>query len=43
MAAYHAYDGVPAVADKYTLTDVLRTAWGYEYIVSKAHKFLNRH
>ncbi|KAI0129575.1 glycoside hydrolase superfamily [Xylariales sp. AK1849] len=33
MAAYHAYDGVPAVADKYILTDILRDTWGYEYIV----------
>ncbi|KAH8666409.1 glycoside hydrolase superfamily [Xylariales sp. PMI_506] len=33
MAAYHAYDGIPAVADKFTLTDILRTEWGYKYFV----------
>jgi beta-glucosidase len=33
MNAYNSYDGIPAVADKYTLTDVLRTAWGYKYFV----------
>ncbi|KAI1325052.1 glycoside hydrolase family 3 protein [Xylariaceae sp. FL0255] len=34
MAAYHCYDGVPAVADKHLLTDILRTQWGYKYFVS---------
>ncbi|KAK8085046.1 hypothetical protein PG997_006317 [Apiospora hydei] len=33
MSAYSAYDGVPAVADKYMLTDILRDSWGYEYFV----------
>ncbi|KAK6078255.1 glycosyl hydrolase family 3 [Seiridium cupressi] len=33
MAAYHAYDGIPAVADKYILSDILRDQWGYEYFV----------
>lgn len=34
MSAYSAYDGVPAVADKYMLTDILRDSWGYKYFVS---------
>lgn len=34
MSAYSAYDGVPAVADRYMLTDILRDSWGYEYFVS---------
>ncbi|KAK6854300.1 hypothetical protein PG995_009393 [Apiospora arundinis] len=33
MSAYSAYDGVPAVADKYMLTDILRDSWGYKYFV----------
>lgn len=33
MSAYHAYDGVPAVADAHLLTDILRDSWGYEYLV----------
>ncbi|KAI1374497.1 glycoside hydrolase family 3 protein [Hypoxylon crocopeplum] len=33
MSAYHSYDGVPAVADKHTLTDILRGEWGYKYFV----------
>ncbi|KAF2149386.1 glycoside hydrolase family 3 protein [Myriangium duriaei CBS 260.36] len=33
MAAYHSYDGIPAVANPKTLTDILRTEWGYEYFV----------
>lgn len=33
MSAYHAYDGVPAVADYHTLTEILRDEWGYEYFV----------
>lgn len=36
MSAYHSYDGVPAVADKHTLTDILRGEWGYKYFVSDA-------
>lgn len=34
MSAYSSYDGVPAVADKHALTDILRGEWGYEYWVS---------
>ncbi|KAF2136178.1 glycoside hydrolase family 3 protein [Aplosporella prunicola CBS 121167] len=33
MSAYHSWDGVPAVADHHTLTDILRGEWGYEYYV----------
>ena len=33
MSAYHSYDGIPSVADKHALTDILREAWGYEYYV----------
>ncbi|KAH8879931.1 glycoside hydrolase [Thozetella sp. PMI_491] len=34
MSAYHCYDGVPAVANKYMLTDILRDSWGYKYFVT---------
>lgn len=34
MSAYSSYDGIPQVADEFTLTDILRTEWGYEYYVS---------
>ncbi|KAF2089488.1 glycoside hydrolase family 3 protein [Saccharata proteae CBS 121410] len=34
MSAYHSYDGIPAVADQHTLTDVLRGEWGYKYWVT---------
>ncbi|RYP12024.1 hypothetical protein DL767_011530 [Monosporascus sp. MG133] len=34
MSAYHSYDGVPAVADKHALTDILRDEWGYKYYVT---------
>ena len=34
MSAYHSYDGIPSVADKHALTDILREEWGYEYYVS---------
>ncbi|KAH7036694.1 glycoside hydrolase family 3 protein [Macrophomina phaseolina] len=34
MSAYHSWDGVPAVADYHTLTEILREEWGYEYYVS---------
>lgn len=27
------YDGIPAVADHHTLTDILRDEWGYDYYV----------
>ncbi|KAK5789222.1 hypothetical protein VI817_008346 [Penicillium citrinum] len=33
MAAYHSYDGIPAVSDYHTLTEILREEWGYEYFV----------
>ncbi|KAF3054885.1 Periplasmic beta-glucosidase [Daldinia childiae] len=33
MSAYHSYDGIPAVADRYALTDILRGEWGYKYFV----------
>ncbi|PWY79124.1 beta-glucosidase [Aspergillus heteromorphus CBS 117.55] len=33
MSAYHAYDGIPAVSDWYTLTKILREEWGYKYWV----------
>lgn len=35
MSAYHSYDGVPAVADKHILTEILRDEWGYKYFVSR--------
>ncbi|KAI0477856.1 glycoside hydrolase superfamily [Xylariaceae sp. FL0804] len=34
MSAYASYDGVPAVSNKHTLTDILRGEWGYEYYVT---------
>ncbi|KAL1962591.1 hypothetical protein VTN77DRAFT_9384 [Rasamsonia byssochlamydoides] len=34
MSAYHSYDGIPAVADHHTLTDILRDEWGYDYWVT---------
>ncbi|RDI87940.1 hypothetical protein Vi05172_g2122 [Venturia inaequalis] len=34
MSAYHSYDGIPAVADHHTLTDILRGEWGYQYFVT---------
>ncbi|EAW12608.1 putative beta-glucosidase [Aspergillus clavatus NRRL 1] len=33
MSAYHSYDGVPAVSDYHTLTEILREEWGYDYFV----------
>jgi beta-glucosidase len=33
MSAYHSYDGVPAVANRHVLTDILREEWGYQYYV----------
>ena len=35
MSAYHSYDGVPAVADRHILTEILRDEWGYKYFVCK--------
>ncbi len=34
MSAYHSYDGVPAVADYHTLTEILRGEWNYKYFVT---------
>ena len=34
MAAYHEIDGVPCHANPWLLTDVLRTEWGFEGLVS---------
>ncbi|KAI2633460.1 glycoside hydrolase superfamily [Xylaria nigripes] len=34
MSAYHSYDGVPVVANKHMLTDILRDEWGFKYFVS---------
>jgi beta-glucosidase len=34
MTAYHSYDGVPAVSDKFLLTDILRDEMGYKYWVT---------
>ncbi|RMZ12050.1 hypothetical protein D0864_00818 [Hortaea werneckii] len=33
MSAYHSQDGVPAVSDHFTLTEILRDEWGYEFFV----------
>src|SRR3569833_17216 len=33
MSAYHCYDGVPAVASKQMLNDILRDEWGNKYWV----------
>ncbi|KAF2403341.1 glycoside hydrolase [Trichodelitschia bisporula] len=33
MSAYHSYDGIPAIADYHTLTEILRNEWGYKYFV----------
>jgi beta-glucosidase len=35
MGSYNAIDGIPACANKFLLTDLLRTQWGFEgYVVS---------
>lgn len=34
MTAYSSYDGIPAVANKHLLTDILRTEWNYPYWVT---------
>ncbi|KAF5364585.1 hypothetical protein D9758_005612 [Tetrapyrgos nigripes] len=34
MTAYSVYDGVPAIANKHLLTDILRNEWGYQYYVT---------
>ncbi|MDR0506605.1 MAG: glycoside hydrolase family 3 C-terminal domain-containing protein [Dysgonamonadaceae bacterium] len=33
MAAYHEIDGIPCVSNKWLLTDVLRTEWGFDGMV----------
>ncbi|OJJ41465.1 hypothetical protein ASPWEDRAFT_23552 [Aspergillus wentii DTO 134E9] len=33
MSAYHSYDGIPAISDYHTLTEILREEWGYDYWV----------
>ncbi|MEU2966150.1 glycoside hydrolase family 3 N-terminal domain-containing protein [Streptomyces ardesiacus] len=33
MAAYNEFDGLPCVASRYLLTDLLRTQWGFEGVV----------
>lgn len=35
MSAYHSYDGIPAVAHKQLLSDILRGEWGFKYYVSR--------
>ncbi|KAI0820668.1 glycoside hydrolase superfamily [Trametes gibbosa] len=34
MTAYSSYDGIPAIANKHMLTDILRNEWGYKYWVT---------
>jgi len=34
MTAYSSLDGIPAVANKHLLTDILRNEWGYKYFVT---------
>ncbi|KAI0640646.1 glycoside hydrolase superfamily [Trametes meyenii] len=34
MTAYSSYDGIPAIANKHLLTDILRNEWGYKYWVT---------
>ncbi|KAJ8094890.1 hypothetical protein PM082_010105 [Marasmius tenuissimus] len=34
MTSYSAYDGIPAIADKHLLTEILRNEWGYKYWVT---------
>ncbi|KAI9566682.1 family 3 glycoside hydrolase [Boletus coccyginus] len=34
MTAYSSYDGIPAIANKHLLTDILRDEWGYQYFVT---------
>ena len=34
MSAYAAYDGIPAITDHHTLTDILRGEWGFQYWVT---------
>ena len=40
MASYNDYDGVPIIASKYFLTDILRKQFGFDgYVVSDSHAF----
>ncbi|KAI9457376.1 glycoside hydrolase superfamily [Boletus coccyginus] len=34
VTAYSSYDGIPSVANKYLLTDILRDEWGYQYFIT---------
>lgn len=34
MSAYHSYDGIPAISDYHTQTEILRDEWGYEYWIT---------
>ncbi|KAK0200569.1 glycoside hydrolase superfamily [Desarmillaria ectypa] len=34
MTAYSSYDGIPAIADKHMMIDILRKEWGYPYWVT---------
>ncbi|KAF9021431.1 glycoside hydrolase [Hymenopellis radicata] len=34
MTSYASYDGVPAIADKHIMVDILREEWGYPYYVT---------
>lgn len=34
MTAYSSYDGIPAIADKHMMIDILREEWGYPYWVT---------
>ncbi|PFH45933.1 glycoside hydrolase family 3 protein [Amanita thiersii Skay4041] len=34
MTAYSSYDGIPAIANKHLLRDILRDQWGYKYWVT---------
>lgn len=42
MSAYSSYDGVPAIANRHILTDILRTEWGYKYWVTSDSGATNR-
>ena len=34
MSAYSSYDGIPLIANKHILSDILRDEWGYEFYVT---------
>ena len=31
MGSYNSYDGIPTIADRHMMTDILREEWGYKY------------